>query len=898
MEEISKNMNQDDIAQLVSQGALHLPNDENDKKSKLKAEIEIECANKNQSLLDYIINEYSKHENFGDVFSINFLSFKPPKNLDNFASIPNIINFKFSFWDFEEFFTEPCVISKPSELKVSYISAPPSFFLYKLNTDIYTDQSEKEMKINITYDPSIDNYIDYKDFLSYLLMREIFIEIFDYEKQIPYGYIKLPLKKFLRIKKKSTLENFSVNIFDNYSFEQKGSIELVLKSQEIKTIKEFNLFEQDEKLNYFYSCNQYIRNDGTIYRNKKYDKNKNIANTQRKKKKVVCVEPMNFNKLTTTEKEIYAKKISDTKNLTNNITGGIDDKNKFLLDKNTEKRIRVLRFLDNHEDDGKILTSNIKTGNTLDFGTKFLTDKDKNLIQEENNFYNTLNYVNYIKNLNKETIIEKTIADNNQNILNIALIQGEPHYFNFILSNDTNIQQLYHIIISKTKEKDEDYESDTNSYNSFDKIYWNETKNENSRNFKDNIVYLVSDSKEYEFITILKGLKIPNDHNYDCVSKDGHVIVQPHQSVPLLFKCLSYKCLNGYDDNSQSKYNIFFYNQSNIPEYFMSINIIKVFPIVDFEFYYNVEEKKLSKIKFINPFKFNTERSKELLKTHHFLNGLDKNSDINIKLDPLSNDFFFNFNNLTNLAENQIIPNSPEIDYIYNNKKVNNDVSKNNNKRLLFFYRDIYKAQLLSTFNFYINAYDCINLCTDLGVKKTNKLLLPVVDVPRTIKLYSSNESILFFKDRYKENIVMVPNMRYEVEYIVYTKKSEIYDLLLSCVDITTKDIIKTWLIKCVPNNPKINQIIKVDCLIGTTKQVKFSFTSPLNTWCLINFESSNRAMVELSADQMTFNPEETKLVAINICKSNIAGRSTSYVFISDNDNLFNQTVQVDICYY
>ena len=247
-----KNINQDDIAHLVSQGILHLPDEEKDKKEQNNAEIEVELANKNQSLLTYTYNEYLSHENFGDIFTINFVSFKPKKNIESLNNIPNKIYFKFSFWDIEEFITDIAIITKPSELKSAYLSSPPSFFIYKDKDDNDNYKEDKEMKIKITYDPSIDNYINYKDFLNYLLLRELFIQIFDYDKQIPYGYFKIPLKNFVRIKKKSILENFSVNIYDNYNYEQKGTIELVLKSGEIKTIKPFNLKEHEEKFNFFY----------------------------------------------------------------------------------------------------------------------------------------------------------------------------------------------------------------------------------------------------------------------------------------------------------------------------------------------------------------------------------------------------------------------------------------------------------------------------------------------------------------------------------------------------------------------------------------------------------------------------------------------------------------------
>jgi hypothetical protein len=255
-----KNINQDDLAHLISQGVLktHEEQKQNDKEEQEKAELEVELANKNISKLTYIYEEYLTHKNLGDVFSINFISFKPMKNLENFNNIPNKLFFKFSFWDFEEFTTAPAIITKPSELKASYLSNPPAFFIFKEKDENQNIQLNEEMKVSITYDPSIENYIDYKNFLNYLLTRDLFIQIFDYEKQMPYGYIQVPLDKFVRHKKKSVLNNSTVNIYDNFTYEKKGEIELCLKSDELKTIKDFNLQEQDEKFNVFYSQNQFI----------------------------------------------------------------------------------------------------------------------------------------------------------------------------------------------------------------------------------------------------------------------------------------------------------------------------------------------------------------------------------------------------------------------------------------------------------------------------------------------------------------------------------------------------------------------------------------------------------------------------------------------------------------
>ena len=47
-----------------------------------------------------------------------------------------------------------------------------------------------------------------------------------------------------------------------------------------------------------------------------------------------------------------------------------------------------------------------------------------------------------------------------------------------------------------------------------------------------------------------------------------------------------------------------------------------------------------------------------------------------------------------------------------------------------------------------------------MEVKKSSKIFLP--NNQRSIKLYSSNENILFFQGKYKQNIMIIPNVRFE----------------------------------------------------------------------------------------------------------------------------------------
>ena len=60
-------------------------------------------------------------------------------------------------------------------------------------------------------------------------------------------------------------------------------------------------------------------------------------------------------------------------------------------------------------------------------------------------------------------------------------------------------------------------------------------------------------------------------------------------------------------------------------------------------------------------------------------------------------------------------------------------------------------------------------ICIDFGIKKSFKLFFQEIDIQRSIKLYSSDENI--FQGKYKQNIMMISNIRFEADYMIYSKK-------------------------------------------------------------------------------------------------------------------------------
>ena len=763
-----------------------------------------------ETFLDKIYKIYSSHARLAEHFLIQFTFLRPQNGLDNLDSIPDLINFRFSFWDFEEFYTPPGIVTKPEEYKINHLLTSPDLPIFKYNMiDYYTQEDSQDVLVEIDYDPSINNYISYKTFISYLVFRELFIEIYDYEKQMPYGYAKLPLSTFLRNNGERFIVNqLEINIYDNFTHEQKGWLGLSIKSEEINTKNNFSINEQNTELSIIDTGNNQESNNSNIEQNIK-------------KKKVISIA---------------------------------SNKKKSLINYENEEEKNYYKNIDK-------INLSIIGNQTLISQTKYLNN----------------NIDNY--NENKENKLENTIIDFNKknNLLILSLIQGEPHYFNFIIHNKSNIEQKYYVVIS----------TDNNKY---------------SNNYKnDNIITLIANSEEYKYITILKNLKIPN--NYNSVSENGYFILGPGKSIPLLFKCLSYKSFSGLENNFQCIHSIIVYDMKGYPNYYLKVQILKVFPIIDFEFYYKKPKEENLKIDFINPFKNMTvAKSKQLLNNYIFLNGIDyKNYIPTIKMDQKTNDFYFIFNNNLDFVNNIEKNNMDEIGNKYNKSyNFQKTIDNYNNKKLLFLYKDKFRTQLLLTYRFLINSYEYINISYNLGVKMKKSLSLSFMDnESKKLKFCSSDNDIIFFDDLYKRGILFQPNKMYQVDFNIYVKKLGNYEVIINCLDMKNKEIFKTWIINARVGKLNIIERLNITYIINMSNDVKtsFEFTNPLNNFAIINFICSTKTVIEIPINQVHFEANEKKNIIINIRKILIPQEIIAYIFIVDENNFFHHVIEVKIKY-
>ena len=756
----------------------------------------------NQSFYEKILNIYSSHANLGENFKIYFFAFLPRNGLDNLNSIPDFVNFRFSFWDFGEFYSPLCFLEKPEKFEINHLLTSPHLPIVQYNM---SEKREEDAVVEINYDPSINNYISYKTFLNYLVFRDLFVEIYDYEKKMPFGYFKFPLSKFLRPYQKSyTKEQIETKVFDNFTHEQKGYIILDLESKEKQTEMPFNILTHNNLLNLVDS------ND--------------INNKENGKKRILISE------------------VSSNKAI----------------------------FLNRIQEEEKNYNKNIDRINLSIIGNKtFLsqTNKYKNITSKMNDF-----------NVDKKNKISQAVFNFNKdsNNLTISLIQGEPHYFNFMIHNNSSKDEEYFIKIS----------SDANRYSNND----------------EKILSFVSNAEEWEYITMIKNLKIPNNYHY--ISENGYFILRKDNSIPLLFKCLSYKSYNGLEKDFQANHTAIIYDKKGIAKYFLNVKIEKVFPIIDFEFYYRIPMGINKKIEFINPYKSsNILKTKQLLKNCVFVNGNKKDYNIpKIEMDEKTNDFYFIFNHFSDFADNKILTTTDTL--TKNNKAYNSKVELDlfNNKKLLFLYKDKFGVQLLLTYRFYLLTYEYIDISYNFGTKMKNLISITnEEEEPLKFRFYSSDNNEIYFDNKYKNGLLVPKNDTLKIEYTLYlTKKIKNNEIQINCLNNKNKEIYKSWIIR--PNITKINiiQTITINYLkeINNDLRTMFEFKNPLNISCLINFFCSTKTVIDIPINQINFNSYEKKKIIINIRKILIPQKITAYIFINDENNSFHQVIQFNINYF
>ena len=574
-------------------------------------------------------------------------------------------------------------------------------------------------------------------------------------------------------------------------------------------------------------------------------------NTLSKKKKVKA-EQIDINKLTSQNKTLYNLTMNSLKNQNNNNQDNnlIKDTNqnrlrKLRIEPEIEKKIRVMRYFNmknNNMINNKMSNTNYSLGNKIQQEEKKLNDLKQKQASDEQ-FFNTLKTCEQIRDFNRTEILSKVSQDSHKNTYNITLISGQPVYFNYSVFNDSSLDELCHI--------------------SIDKVTHNKKDNNNFNIKKNKIVDVISTPIEWRTIVEKEKLKKPN--SYESISDQLDMIIKPGETIPLVIKLLSY-----IENREEENYGVTIHKKNGQPLYYLSINIKRVFPIYDhiFHYYFPLDNSQ-KKVILRNPFGH--------IKTMKMLNNVlitDKN--ITLGLDEDTHDFYF-------MIEQE------QGDFV------------------IFFYSDEERTKLYLTWKFEIDWLETDIRKVIRGKKEPSTLYIsnnPEINKEAsyagsniTLQLFTNYPDVIIFPHDSRNPFTVKPNTTEVKKYMIYSRRDEENSAIINCVNVYTRNIYKSWLIKYEIDWPHIDESETVECIIGNKNEFTYRYKNPMSKFMVLTFYSGNEDIFEVFDRVVTFNGEESKDIKFQIHDKGIQGKEEVLLFVSDDNEDFCRTILFKIIF-
>ena len=763
-----------------------------------KGILELDVEEPNEKLVEFTLDKEIKGGELASLITFQFLAYKPSKSIKNVNEIPDKLQFYFDFFNSQDIVSPVCIVNKPDNDLKYYNNL---LTLKKEGSEFSSDNEDIKANISIKYDPSIQTSIDFRDFIRYLLTKKMPIKVMDVEKNFCIGFIKVPLKDLIRQGKHQTFQTKEYEIYDN-KFNMKGYVQLLLKNEGLNTLKNYEYDPQalryvDSKIGYNYVT---------------------------KKKKVVA-KPINLSNIPQEEKErmgdILLKKRPNDKVFDSQM----NQYRQMRMEPEVEKKVRVLRYFNTKDDISKKMK--IEEEKLSEIRQRKLNDEK---------YYQQLQMAEQLRDAERINVIRKVTQENHKNHLEVSLITGQPHYFNYIVTNPSSREESFHVIVSKINN-----EYENNNYINY-----------NNNNEYDNIISLIQSPQEWENLVRNEGFIQPNDFN--IISNDNYFQIASNESIPLLFKLLTFE-----KTEYEKKYNVYISKTNDQPLYTLTITIKTCFPIIDHIFQYYSPANSFVDLPLVNPFKRNQTKTLQIQEYY-----ICNEPNVILKTDS---SFNFSFN--------------------YEIKEEGFFVSF-----YFFFYLEETKSRLYATWKIEIESTQLITLSTNLGKKLTTPLYISnTSDNEEKILQLFSNSPTIYFPNDTGNKFKLARNEQIEVLMVLYPKNQFEQEVIVNCVNTAKRVAFKTWLVKIITSRPEIDATVEVICIIGSITNIKYEYVNRLNTFVLLRFDSENEELLDVVDRQLPFNANETKYVNISIPGQMRAGYADVMLFVYDEEERISQTI-------
>ena len=759
------------------------------------------------NIIEYNLHKELESQNFGNLLNFQFLSFKPSKLFyKNINNIPKKIKFITNFFNQRNLKTCTCNIALPQSTNkenLYYFGSPlilskENLGLNSVAGDNDNKNADKEIKISIKYDPSVDKSLDFRDFVKFLSTKYLVVEIIDVEKCFNIGEFKIPLNDLLRKGKDKVYLTKEFPIYDD-EFVLKGYIQMLLENLEFNTLNPFS-----------YNRDMYRKIES-----------KSNANNLKKKKKV------------------FASKINlnNYKNLSDISKNTEDQENymKFNTDMEIKKKIQVTRFLNTMGEGNKYNQNMIND-------IKLREMKHKQILDQQ------LAQTKIIRSEMKPAILSKVTHDIYKSEFNISLIQGQPLYFNYKIFNDSDKEELFHIVIDRvSNEKDEE----GNQINKDKKELLTEGKTVSVVNVPEEWARIVSSEKL-------------ESTDYSIFSDDLYFSMQPNENIPILIRLLSYR-----ESFKANEYNLYVNKKDGRTHFLLNIKIHNIFPIYDHIFHYHLPCNSYQDIMLVNPFKSSQKKTMEILNYYQ-----STDIQVNLAQEKETKEFCFKYN--TN-----------DEGFVH--------------EFLLFLYSDEFRNNLYLTWKFEIYCHETISLEGTLGKKnicplyinyiEKNKIPSNNLDNKLVLQLFTDRTETIQYPEGINKPFDLIRNSTAETKFILYPKNKNRNNALINCVNVNTRELYKSWLIKYTCANVVVSDEKNIECYVGSQTNIKYECTNPIDKWVLLKFESSDDNLMYVVDNVVPFNGKEEKYINIIIPRQIYKRKFDAFLFISDENEEYSKTI-------
>ena len=159
------------------------------------------------------------------------------------------------------------------------------------------------------------------------------------------------------------------------------------------------------------------------------------------------------------------------------------------------------------------------------------------------------------------------------------------------------------------------------------------------------------------------------------------------------------------------------------------------------------------------------------------------------------------------------------------------------------------------------------------------------------VQLFTDQPETIIFPQGFDTPFTLFPKTQAKSKFILYPKSKNGNLAKINCVNIYTRELYKSWLIKYGVDYPKIDETEQVNCIIGSQNIINYTCTNPIGKWTILMFYSADDEIMEVIDRVNSFNIGETKQIKLLIHERGTICREEVLLFISDNNDEYCKTL-------